>query len=94
MIQFVRHHFYQDSPQSRWIVNIPIVEEETLAVNSGVIVEMVQPRTVQAAGAPNQSMYLITFVQQEFRQIRSILSIDPGNEGTRHVQPVTLILPS
>jgi hypothetical protein len=45
------------------------VEEETLAVNVGFIVEMIQPGAIQAARAPDESMDFIAFVQQELGQV-------------------------
>ena len=42
---------------------------------------MLQTRTFQRAGTSDQAMHLIALLQQQFGQVRTILSGDTGDEG-------------
>src|SRR5258708_36175566 len=42
---------------------------------------MLDARSQQIARAPHDSMYGVIFLQEQFRQIRTVLASDSGNQG-------------
>lgn len=45
-----------------------------------VLVNMIEPFGVKAAGPPDNSMDFVTFGEQQFCEVRAILPGDAGNE--------------
>ena len=51
-------------------------ESEVSAANMGIMIDMADTIGIEQARAPDQAVNLITFAQQEFRQIGSVLAGD------------------
>jgi hypothetical protein len=47
---------------------------------------MIQALPVQGAGSSNQPVDFIALVEQQFRQIRTILAANAGDKGTLHAR--------
>ena len=46
-----------------------------------ILIEVVDPRGVEAAGAPLDAMHRVAFLQQQLRQITAVLACDAGDQG-------------
>jgi hypothetical protein len=53
----------------------------------GILVKMIDSFGVERRRAPFDAVYLVTLRQKKFRQIRAILSRDPGYERFFHSVP-------
>src|ERR1035437_672885 len=52
----------------------------------GIVVDGVQPPRVESAGPPNQAVHLVALPQKQFRQVRTILPGDAGDQSLfRHI---------
>src|SRR5207249_9011598 len=45
---------------------------------------MIDPGSIECAGAADNPMHFITFLKQEIRKITAVLSGDAGNQGSLH----------
>lgn len=53
-------------------------------------VEVIDPRCVEGRGSTNQPVDLVSLVQQQFGEIRAVLSGDSGNERSLHWIPASV----
>jgi hypothetical protein len=60
----------------------------------GVLVNVIDPRSIEGAGAANDSVNLVSFGKQQLRKVGAILSGDAGNERAFHVFGLLGIAPS
>jgi hypothetical protein len=49
-----------------------------------VDVQMVDTLGIESRGAPDQTVYFVSFLEQQLCQIRAILAGNPGNQGSLH----------
>jgi len=55
------------------------MEEQAHAINMRVLVEMIDTPGIKARSAPNYAVNFITFIQQQFSQVRTILTSDSSD---------------
>src|SRR5947199_2392831 len=81
MIQLCRANIAENSTQGRAIGEIAIVEKQASTVNFFIAPQMLDARSQQIARAPHDSMHSVIFLQEQFRQIGTVLASDSGNQG-------------
>src|SRR5439155_3883294 len=81
MIQLCRASIAENSTQGRAIGEIAIVEKQASTVNFFIAPQMLDARSQQIARAPHDSMHSVIFLQEQFRQIGTVLASDSGNQG-------------
>jgi hypothetical protein len=82
--EVINFRWFDDLNQSRQTIRIGEVckmECEPFSPLTGILMDMIDATGVKGTRPPNQSMDLITFVQQQFRKIRPILASNPGNQS-------------
>src|SRR6266704_6207984 len=95
MVDFFGGRFHQDTAQGRRIFETRMMQEQPAVINGGVMVQVLKTGAFEAEHLAHYAMDFVTFVYQQFRQIRAILPRDTGDECPCHVcQAVTLIRPS
>jgi hypothetical protein len=80
MIDFCRLHFRKDAPQGGSIGKIAVMEEETLPGNVLVAAQMLDARAQEITGPPDNSMNRVPLFEEQFRQVRPILTGDAGDK--------------
>ena len=80
MIELVRLHFADNSSNRGGVVQIGIVQEQTLVVDVFVNIQMLESRPFHGAGTPDEAVDFVAFFQQQFGQVRTVLTGDTGNE--------------
>ena len=85
MIDFIRLQLIEQFYQIYRVCQISVVQEEPDPMDVRILVEVIDPRGIKRAGPPDDSMHLISFVQKQVRQVRSILAGDPSNKSLLHL---------
>jgi hypothetical protein len=57
------------------------MEDEVPVPDMGVLVQVVDPVCIEQGGSPFDAVDFISFFQEEFGQVGTVLSGDTGNEG-------------
>src|SRR5207237_6876949 len=81
MIQLCRANIAENSTQRRAIGEIAIMEKQASIISSFIAPQMLNARSQQVARAPHDSMHSVIFLQEQFRQIGTILASYAGNQG-------------
>ena len=61
------------------------MQKHSHAVDVGIGVKMIDPRSVERAGAANDAVNFVPFLQQQIGQITSVLAGNAGNERPLHL---------
>ena len=80
MINFRRLHLRKDATKRRAIGKIAVMEEEPVTVNRLIRAQMVDTGTEEIARSPNDTMNRVSFLEEQLRQIRAILTGDARNQ--------------
>ena len=81
IVNFVRRDRTNYSREGAGITQITIMQFQLGRRNVGIGVKMLQPGRIERAGAPDDPMHLVSFRQEQFRQIRTILTGNPRDES-------------
>ena len=92
MVNLVRLDVPQQLHQVEGVGQIPVVEEEPLAVDVGILIEMIDAAGIECARAPDNAVDFISFAKQEFGEVRPILAGDSRDQSFLTSQ-TTLLLP-
>src|ERR1700691_487449 len=76
MINLVRLHVVNQVGQLLTRREIAVVEEEATVAALRVLINMVDAVSVEGGTAADDSMDLVTFSEQQFRQVRTVLAGD------------------
>src|SRR5690606_31814873 len=86
VVDFIRLHFLQDAGQVGGIGQVAIVQVEFRVCCMRVLVNMVHTFSVERRSTTLNTVYFIPFFQQQFCQVRTILSGNAGDESDfRHI---------
>jgi hypothetical protein len=80
MINLARLHIRKNAAQGGSVRKIAVMQEKAFAVNVLIAPQMLDPRTEKITRPPNDSMNRISFFQEQFRQVGTILAGDSGYE--------------
>ena len=86
IVNFLRLDLVDQPCQRAGIAEIAVVQHQPVAGGVRVGVDMLQAARVEGTGAADDAMHLVALRQQQFRQIRTILASDSGNERFFHGQ--------
>ena len=84
MIDFIRLQFVKQLHEIYRVGQIAIMKEQPDAVDVRVGIKMIDPRCVERAGPPNNPVDFVALLQEQVREITSVLSSDSGNQRSRH----------
>ena len=84
IVDLFRGNLFDQSVEIAGICQISVVEKETDAFQMGILVQMVDSSRVERAGAAHDAVNLVAFIQQQFRQIRTVLTCNSGDESLFH----------
>jgi hypothetical protein len=79
VIHLRRLHLFQDLAQGGAIGEIPIVEKQPGVGIVGIHIDVVDAVGIEGAGAAENAVDFIVFLQQQLGQVRAILAGDAGN---------------
>ena len=79
MINFVRLQFVKKLHKIDRIAEVAVVKKHSDVVNVRIGVEMIDARSVECAGATNDPVDFVAFLQQQISQITSVLASDAGD---------------
>src|SRR5215831_10258833 len=85
MINLIRLRRVKKFHQTHRVAEISVVQEHSDAVYMGIGVEMINTRSVEGAGAANDPVDFVAFLQQQIREITPILTSDAGNQRPFHL---------
>jgi hypothetical protein len=86
VVDFIRLHFLQDTGQVGGIGQVAVVQVEFRVRRVRILIDMVHTLGVERRGTTFNTVYFITFFQQQFCQVRTILPGNAGDESDfRHV---------
>src|SRR5690606_36402063 len=80
VVDLVGLHFLDDAGQVGGISEIAVLQDEILVLDVRVLIDVVHPLGVERRGATLDAMDLVTFFQQQFREIGTILAGNPGDQ--------------
>ncbi len=80
IINFCRLNLPQQTSQGAAIAQIAIMQLQRCPSQVRVGIDMIEAGSVKSAGPADESMHFIPLAQQKFRQIRTILACDSGDE--------------
>ena len=78
VIDFVRRHLPNDPQKAGGIGHIPFVQKNAVQ-------DWREAQGTGKGGAPDDTVYLISFLQQKLCQIGTVLTGDPGDQRFFHV---------
>jgi hypothetical protein len=81
VVHLVGLHLLDDAGQVAGVAQITVVQFEAGIVNVRVLVDVVHPLGVEAAGTALDAVHDVAFVQQKFSQVAAVLAGDAGDEG-------------
>ncbi len=84
MINFIRLQSVKKFDQVDRIAQIAVVQKHAHPVDVRIGIKMVDARSVKCAGAANDPVHFVAFLQQQIGQITTILAGDAGNERLLH----------
>jgi hypothetical protein len=82
IVDFVGLNLSDDANQIGGIDHVTIVQDEFWRGLMRILVEVVDPFGVERGSPALQAVNLIPFRQKKFRQVRSVLSGNPGDQRT------------
>ena len=80
MIQFRWLNLGNNATESRAVIKIAIVEKEASSIQLWIAPKMLDARSQQIASASHDAVHRVPLFQEQFGQIRAILTGDPGNQ--------------
>ena len=84
MINLVRLQFVKKLHQIDRIAEVAVMKKHSDVVNVRIGVEMIDARGVERAGATNDPVDFVAFLQQQIGQITSVLAGDAGDQRPFH----------
>jgi hypothetical protein len=84
MIDLIRLNIVDKITQLPTVIQVSVMEEELLARDVRIAVDVIDPVGVEGARSPDQSMDFTPFGKKQLGQIRTILSGNAGNQGAFH----------
>ncbi len=81
IVNLVRRDRTNYSRQGAGITQVTIMQFQHGRRNVGIGVKMLQAGRIERAGAPDDPMDLVSFRQEQFRQIRTVLTGNPSDES-------------
>ena len=79
MINFVRLQFVKKLHQIDRITEVAVVQKHSNVVNVRIGVKMIDARSVERAGASDDPVDFVAFLQQQISQVTSVLPGDTGD---------------
>ena len=81
VINLIGLHLLDDPDEVGAVGKVAVVEHQARIAYMGILVEVVNPAGVEAAGTPLDPMNLVALLKQQLRQVAAVLPRDAGNEG-------------
>ena len=79
MVNFVRLQFVKQLHQIDRVAQVAVVQEQPDAVDMRIGVKMIDARRVERAGAPNDAVNFVAFLEEEIGEVAAVLPGDPGD---------------
>ena len=80
VIQFRRLNLGNNATESRAVIKIAKVEKEASSIQLSIPSKMVDARAQEIASAPHDAVHRVPLFQEQFGQVRAILTGDPGDQ--------------
>ena len=81
VINLIRLHLLDDPDQVGAVGEVAVVKHQPRITFVGVLIEMIDPVGVEAARASFDPMHLIALLQQQLRQVTTVLPGDACDQG-------------
>ena len=81
VVDFVGLGLLDNPDQVGAVAQVAVMQHKVAVVHARVLVDMVDTRGVEQAGAPLDAVHHVAFGEQEFSQIGAILASDAGDQG-------------
>jgi len=81
IVKFVGPHLLNDPDQVSRVGHITIMQKEPALFFVRILIEMVDPIGVEERGAPLDSVYHITFSEEKFGKVSSVLPGDACDQS-------------
>jgi hypothetical protein len=81
VVDLIRLHLLDDPDQVGAVGEVAVVQREAGIALMWVLVEVVDPGGVEAAGPPLDAVHAVALLQQQFGQVAAVLACDAGNQG-------------
>ena len=75
VINLIGLHLLHDPNQVGAVGQVPVVEHQPWILFMGILVKMINPVGVEAAGPALDAVHLVTLLKQEFGQIAAVLRV-------------------
>src|SRR5690242_2322613 len=74
-----------DQPrQSAGVGQVAVVQNETISLRMQILVYRLQSARIERTGPPNNPVDLVSFGQEQFRQVGTILAGNPSDQSPFH----------
>ena len=80
VVDFVGFQIQYQIGQTLAIRQVTVVQKQAITGLMRICVDMVDPSGGERGSTPHQTMHRITFFQQQFSKVRTVLTSDSGNE--------------
>src|ERR1051326_1651112 len=84
VVNLIRFEPVEEFDQIGGIADIPVVKEKTHTVDMRVGIEVVDSARIECARTENDPMDFVPLLQEEFRQVRTVLACNSRNECFFH----------
>ncbi len=90
MVKFVRRETVDQIQDPFCAGQVSMMQEQFRTRMIGILVNVVDTRSIEGAGAADYPVDLVAFGKQQLGKVRAILSCDAGNERAFHAFLVLL----
>ena len=90
MINFVRFQFVKQLHQVNRITQVAEVQKHADTIDVRIGVKMIDARSVEGAGAPDDAVDFVVFLEQEIGQVTSVLPGNAGDQCSFHAEALAL----
>ena len=84
VVNLIGFYFLHDAHEIAGITKIAIVQNKTPLTGVGILIEMIDAVSIEQRSSSFEAVHLITFLEEEFREIRAVLSGNTGNQSFFH----------
>ena len=81
VVDLIRLHLLDDPDQVGAIDKVAVMEHESRVALVWILVQVIDPTGVEAARSPLDAMHLVALLQQQLRQVTTVLPRDTGDRA-------------
>ncbi len=81
VVDFVGLHLLDDADQAGGVGEVAVVQDKAAVFDMRVFIQMIDTIRIKERAAALDAVDFVTFAEQEFSQVGTVLASNAGNEG-------------